>query len=65
MNYADMNDRELKMHFFAVFQEQHGKDGLLGWLKATYLAPMDAASERQIIINSLNNMKEFANAELV
>lgn len=59
MNYADMNDRELKTHFFAVFQEQHGRDGLLGWLKATYLAPMDAASERQIIINSLINMENI------
>lgn len=64
MNYADMNDRELKTHFFAVFQERHGRDGLLGWLKATYLAPMDAASEREIVIKSLIDM-ENVNAELV
>jgi hypothetical protein len=56
MEYANLTDKELKNLFFAKCVEVYSKDYLLGWLKSSYLSPMDAPTERQIIINNLNDM---------
>lgn len=59
MKYANLADKELKNLFFAKCVEVYSKDYLLGWLKSSYLSPMDTSSERQIIINALNDMDEM------
>jgi len=62
VDYTAMTDRQVKELFMRRFEEVNGRNQLLGWLKATYLAPGSSEMERELAIRSLNDMEEMSNA---
>ena len=62
VDYTAMTDRQVKELFMRRFEEVNGRNQLLGWLKATYLAPGSPEMERELAIRSLNDMEEMSNA---